>query len=76
MISFNIIFNKLLPPKATFSHNQNHNTQSGQTFVEFIFLMVTVMIMSITLHRGVSYGLAKKWEQAVNLIVAPSKVDL
>ncbi|MFG1482408.1 hypothetical protein ABMA79_13230 [Halobacteriovorax sp. HFRX-2_2] len=42
--------------------------QAGQTFVEFIFLLVILIGLSVTLLKGSNFFLAKQWEIAINSI--------
>ncbi|MFG1500355.1 hypothetical protein ABMA70_09120 [Halobacteriovorax sp. XZX-3] len=48
---------------------KNILNQAGQTFVEFIFLLVILIGLSVSLLKGSNSFLAKQWEIAVNSIV-------
>ena len=42
---------------------------SGQTFIEFIFLLVILVGLSVTILKGSNSFLAGQWEIAINSIV-------
>lgn len=51
------------------------NNESGQTFVEFVLLLVVISTISYTFMAGVNSGLAKIWKKYIQLI-CPSETDL
>jgi len=44
----------------------------GQTFIEFIFLMLILVLMSFVMFKGFRTGIASRWTQLVNIIAAPT----
>lgn len=50
--------------------------RQGQTFIEFIFLLLMTFILSLSLLQGINAGIANYWVGIVNKIVAPSSVEL
>ncbi len=43
--------------------------QKGQTLIEFIFLLVVLIGLSLTILKSSNFYLAKQWEIAINSIV-------
>ena len=46
--------------------------QAGQTFLEFMLLLLVLMGLSIALVKGFNGGLADRWQALVRVIAAPS----
>ncbi len=46
--------------------------ESGQTFVEFLFLLLSIMGLSYLLLGGISKGIGKRWVVLVEAITAPT----
>lgn len=56
--------------KSNHAPEQFHiNNEKGQTFVEFLFLLVILVGLSLGLLKGSNSFLAKRWEIAVGSIV-------
>ncbi len=67
MFHLNHYLTKIFPPQT--------KKNKGQTFIEFVFLLLTVMLMSTAVLRGMSYGYGKYWRDMVGHIVAPTVVN-
>ncbi len=50
----------------------NRPLESGQTFVEFLLLLLVLVGLSIALIKGFNGGLADRWQALVQVIAAPS----
>jgi hypothetical protein len=52
--------------------------QKGQTFLEFIFLLLILMTTSFTLLRGFNAHIGNRWETMLKIIAIPNgdKVSL
>ncbi len=48
----------------------------GQTFVEFIFLLLVIMGLSFILVRGFGGGISKRWVSLVKIITKPTDTDI
>lgn len=46
--------------------------KKGQTFVEFLFLLLTIMSLSYALMSGVNLGIGKRWEVLIRAISSPT----
>ncbi len=46
--------------------------QKGQTFIEFIFLLVLLVTISFTFMRGFSTHVGTRWEYMLRIIAAPN----
>ena len=56
---------------------QNSNdAQGGQAFIEFVFLMAVVVILSLGFTRIVDTKLSQQWKDIVNKVAAPASVTL
>lgn len=51
------------------------NDEKGQTFVEFIFLMLVMIIMSFVMFQGFRTGIADRWSKLVQMIADPTTSD-
>ncbi|MBT3585534.1 MAG: hypothetical protein HN509_11565 [Halobacteriovoraceae bacterium] len=60
---------RIFPPTC---NPQDQNCQSGQTFFEFIFLMLILVVLSYTLMRGFSTGIGTRWKAIVEIIATPT----
>lgn len=50
--------------------------ESGQTFIEFILLLVMLIGISYGLLAGVNGNVASRWKTLVTVIVQPTDTDL
>lgn len=46
------------------------NSENGQTFFEFIFLLLIMFVLSFTFFRGTNYAVGKRWTAFVKLITS------
>lgn len=58
------------------NENLNLNNQDGQSFIEFILLLVMLVGISFGLLAGINGGIAKRWKAIVTIIVTPTDTDL
>ncbi len=45
-------------------------SNKGQTFFEFIFLILIMFILSFTLLKGTNFAVSKRWELIVNIVTS------
>ena len=50
--------------------------QKGQTFVEFIFLLVIIITISFTFMRGFNHLVGTRWEIMLKLIARPNASEV
>lgn len=50
----------------------NLQDSSGQVFMEFLFLLIVIMGLSLFLIKGFNGGLAERWKALVTVISYPS----
>jgi len=48
------------------------NNQKGQSFVEFMFLLLVLLVLSFTLILGLNKGVGKTWKKMITTISAPT----
>jgi hypothetical protein len=57
--------------------NENHiKNQKGQTFLEFIFLLLVIVTISSTLMRGLGSFIGLRWESIVKVVATPNGNDV
>ncbi len=57
--------------------NQIFNrNQKGQTFLEFIFVILTMISLSMIFIRGINGLVAKRWEVMVKIIAQPNSSEV
>ena len=49
--------------------------ESGQTFVEFIFLLLVLVILSTVLVTGFNTALSRQWKALIQAISMPNDTD-
>lgn len=49
--------------------------QGGQTFVEFIFLLLVLVILSTVLVTGFNTALSRQWKALIQAISMPNDTD-
>ncbi len=54
------------------THNKTKFSHSGQTFVEFLLLLLVLMGISFAMIKGFNSGIGERWEALVRVIAAPS----
>lgn len=52
------------------------DNEKGQTFIEFILLLVMLIGISYGLLAGVNGGVASRWKALVTIIAQPTDSDL
>lgn len=52
------------------------NNESGQSFIEFILLLVMLIGISYGLMAGINGNIANRWKSVVTIIVQPTDTDL
>tara|TARA_R110002072_G_scaffold288917_1_gene455416 strand:+ start:88736 stop:88945 length:210 start_codon:yes stop_codon:yes gene_type:complete len=62
--------------KQRFDRKHNLSDESGQSFIEFIFLLLVVMSLSFIMIRGFNGGMAKRWTALVTIISAPTSTEI
>ncbi len=61
----------------TFEKNQSiHKNQKGQSFLEFIFVLFTMITLSMIFIRGINGMVAKRWEVMVKIIASPNQNEV
>jgi hypothetical protein len=50
--------------------------QKGQTFIEFIFILVLLITMSFTFMRGFNSLIGSRWEVMLKLIARPNASEV
>ncbi len=50
--------------------------QRGQTFLEFIFLMLIIVTISFTFLSGVRTFIGNRWEVMIKIIAIPNQNDV
>ena len=50
--------------------------EDGQTFIEFVLLLVVMIGISYGLLGGINGNVAKRWKSLVTTIVKPTDTDL
>lgn len=48
------------------------NNNSGQTFIEFLFLLLVILTLSLTLVRAFNGTIGKQWSAIVQAIAKPN----
>lgn len=51
-------------------------SHKGQTFIEFIFLMLVIMGLSFILVRGFGSGITQRWVLLVKIIAGPTDTNI
>ncbi|MBI2521403.1 MAG: hypothetical protein HYV97_13365 [Bdellovibrio sp.] len=59
-----------LNKKPDFCTQLSH--ESGQTFIEFMFLFLVVLFLSYGMIKGLDVGIGGQWEKLVKKIAAPT----
>lgn len=52
-----------------------NNSEKGQAFIEFVFLMAVIMLLSLVFLKIGNNGLATRWKAIVELVAYPEKVE-
>lgn len=52
------------------------SNQKGQTFVEFIFLLVLLITMSFSFMRGFNHLVGVRWEVMLKVIATPNSSEV
>lgn len=52
------------------------NNQKGQTFLEFIFILMLLVTISFAFMRGFSYMIGTRWELMLKLIGKPNQSSI
>jgi len=61
----------------TIEKNQSiRKNQKGQSFLEFIFVLLTMITISTAFIRGINGLVAKRWEVMVKIIAAPNQNEV
>lgn len=47
----------------------------GQTFIEFLFLMLILIGMSFIMFKGFRAGISVRWSNLVKIIASPTSSD-
>lgn len=55
---------------------KNRDRESGQTLVEFLFLMIVLIGMSFAMLSGFNAGIANRWQALVTLIAQPTPSNI
>jgi uncharacterized protein (UPF0333 family) len=55
---------------------KTHKNQKGQTFIEFIFLLVVLMTISLTFFKSFNYGIGLRWEAYLKVIAIPNQDEV
>jgi Flp pilus assembly pilin Flp len=50
--------------------------QKGQTFIEFILLLVLLVSLSFTFMRGFNSHIGNRWEYMLKRIAVPNEADV
>lgn len=50
--------------------------QKGQTFIEFIFILVILITISFTLMRGFNHLVGSRWEVMLKIIARPNASEV
>ncbi len=50
--------------------------QSGQTFLEFVFVFIVMISMSLLFIRGINGMVGKRWEVMIKIIAGPSQGEV
>ncbi len=61
------------------NHKENQifvKNQKGQSFLEFIFVILTMISLSMIFIRGINGLVAKRWEVMVKLIAYPNTTEV
>ncbi len=48
--------------------NEDSNSESGQTFVEFIFLLAVLVTISYGLLAGINSAIGERWRGLVHIV--------
>ena len=56
----------------TFLKENLLNDRKGQTFVEFIFILMLLIIISFTFMRGFNRLVGTRWEIMLKIIASPN----
>jgi len=55
------------PPKITILKNMH-----GQSFIEFLFLFLTLIILTFVMLKATNNGIADRWVTLVSIITSPN----
>jgi len=50
--------------------------QQGQTLIEFILLLLTIVILSMLCIKLFNTGISSRWEALIKLITKPTETDI
>mgnify|MGYP000380268273 FL=1 len=64
---------KIQSKKVGFS--KKAKDESGQSFIEFLFLLLILMGLSMTMTTGFNNTIAKRWKAIVEAIAIPNDTD-
>ena len=58
--------------------NQNDEIldESGQTFLEFVLLLATMVLLSFTLMNGFNKGISELWKSYIQAIANPTDTNI
>ena len=51
---------------------EGKNSESGQTFIEFLILLLVLISLSFILVKGVNNGIANRWELLIKMVASPN----
>jgi uncharacterized protein (UPF0333 family) len=60
----------------TFMKEKILKDQKGQTFIEFILLLVLLMTISFSFMRGFNSHIGSRWEFMLKIIASPNSNDV
>ena len=60
----------------TFLKENQLSDQKGQTFIEFILIMVLLIIVSFTFMRGFNRLVGTRWEIMLKIVASPNASDV
>ena len=49
--------------------------QNGQTFIEFIFILLLLVTISFSFMKGFSYLIGTRWEVMLKIIASPNAIE-
>jgi hypothetical protein len=54
------------------TNNEDKKSDSGQTFIEFLILLLVLIALSFALVKGVNNGIGNRWQLLIKMVASPN----
>ena len=55
---------------------KKHKNQKGQTFIEFLLILLVLMTISLTFFKSFNFGIGSRWEIYLKVIAYPNQNEV